>query len=186
MSVRRTPARSATVDRILDAARQRVMDEGWDRFSLRGLARDVGFSPASLYEYFDGKEAILEAVAERARKRLVDRMREVPTDSTNRLVELSVAYVEFARRHREDFLLLFGRRRTEGEAPGKGSPYAIWLNQVAREFGSRSDAHEVAYGLWACAHGMAMLQITEFTGVEADFARSDRRALESFVSAMRT
>lgn len=162
------------------------MDEGWDKFSLRGLARDVGFSPASLYEYFDGKSAILSGVADRARKRLIDQMRQVPTDADGRLVELSLAYVTFAREHREDFLLLFGRGRVEGEAPGKGSPYAIWLNQVAREFSGTSNAHEIAYSLWACAHGMAMLQITEFTEVEADFVGSDRRALESFVAAMRT
>lgn len=186
MGVRRTPAQAATADRILDSARKLVMTKGWDRFSLRALARDVGFSPASLYEYFDGKEAILEAVADRARKRLVDELRGVPNEDGERLVELAMAYVRFARQYREDFLLLFARTSDAGEIPGKGSPYAIWLNQVAREFGSDGSAHEVAYGLWGCAHGLAMLQVTEFSGVQADFERSDRRTVEALVGAFRS
>lgn len=182
MEVRRTPARSATVDRILDAARNQVMEQGWDRFSLRGLARAVSLSPASLYEYFDGKDAILEAVADRARRRLINELRGVPADAEHRLVELAMAYVGFARRHREDFMLLFARSREE-DVPGKDSPYAIWLNQATRELGGR-DPHTAAYGVWACAHGLAMLQLTELGGVEADFASSDRRTVQALVGAL--
>jgi AcrR family transcriptional regulator len=161
-----------------------VVERGWDGFSLRGLARGVDLSPASLYEYFDGKDAILEGVADRARKRLVDRLRSVPSDASDRLVELAMAYIDFARAEREDFLLLFGRTSTGGEAPGKGSPYSIWLNQLARELGGGADLHARAYGLWACAHGLAMLQVTELNGVEGDFAASDRRTVEALVAGL--
>ncbi len=182
MNLRRTPVRSATVDRILDEARQLVMQKGWDRFSLRALARAVGLSPASLYEYFDGKEAILEAVAERGRKRLLDELRSVPADAEHRLVELAMAYVSFARQHREDFMLLFARSQDDA-VPGKNSPYAIWLNQATRELRGQ-DPHIAAYGVWACAHGLAMLQLTELGAVEADFERSDRHTIEALVGAL--
>lgn len=182
MVVRRSPARSVTADYILDEARNLVMENGWDRFSLRALARAVSLSPASLYEYFDNKEAILEAVAERGRKRLVDQLREVPPDASQRMVELAMAYVRFAREYREDFLLLFARSAEPG-APAKTSPYAVWLNQAAREL--RDNPHEVAYAVWACAHGLAMLQLTELNGVEADFATSDRAAIAGLVASFR-
>lgn len=181
MDVRRSPARSATMDRILDAARQLVMEKGWDRFSLRALARAVSLSPASLYEYFDGKEAILEAVADRARRRLIDELRSVPAEG-NRLVELAMAYVAFAREHREDFMLLFARTHTQ-DVPGKNSPYAIWLNQATREL-RHGDPHTAAYGVWACAHGLAMLQLTELGGVEANFEKSDRHTIETLVGGL--
>ena len=182
MDVRRSPARSAMTDRILDHARKLVMEKGWDRFSLRALARSVGLSPASLYEYFDGKEAILEAVADRARRRLIAELRGVPSDADNRLVELAMAYVDFARRHREDFMLLFART-TDGEVPGKNSPYAIWLNQATREL-QGADPHVAAYGVWACAHGLAMLQLTELGAVDADFEQSDRKTVTALVGAL--
>lgn len=181
MDVRRTPARSAMMDRILDAARQLVMENGWDRFSLRALARAVSLSPASLYEYFDGKEAILEAVADRARRRLIDELRSVPAEG-NRLVELAMAYVAFAREHREDFLLLFARTNAQ-DVPGRNSPYAIWLNQATRELRG-GDPHTAAYGVWACAHGLAMLQLTELGGVEANFEKSDRQTIETLVGGL--
>ena len=184
MPVRRTPAHLATRERILDAARAQIVEHGWDSFSLRALARSVGLSPPSLYEYFDGKDAILEGVAERARKRLVDRLRAVPSDDPERLVELAMAYIRFAREEREDFLLLYGRASDRGEPPGKGSPYAIWLNQLARERDAGADLASRAYGLWACAHGLAMLQVTELAGVEGDFATSDRRTVEALVASM--
>lgn len=183
MTVRRTPNHIATRRRILDAARDQIVERGWDGFSLRGLARTVDLSPASLYEYFDGKDAILTGVADRARKRLVDRLRAVPADAPQRSVELAMAYIAFARDEREDFLLLFGRTTDGSEAPGKGSPYAIWLNQVARESGD-ADLHARAYGVWACAHGLAMLQVTELAGVEGDFAASDRRTIEALVAGI--
>jgi AcrR family transcriptional regulator len=183
MTVRRTPSHLATRRRILDAARALVVEHGWDSFSLRGLARAVDLSPASLYEYFDGKDAILEGVADRARKRLVDRLRSVPSNAPDRSVELAMAYIDFARSEREDFLLLYGRTSEAGEAPGKGSPYAIWLNQLARE-SDGTDLHARAYGVWACAHGLAMLQVTELAGVEGDFAASDRRTIQALVAGM--
>jgi len=182
--IHRTPAWKATRERVLDSARDRVVEHGWDRFSVRGLARDVGLSPASLYEYFEGKEAILEAVAERARGRLVDELRAIRPGAEGGLVELAMAYVGFARRQPEDFLLLYGRGGTQG--PGKGSPYAIWLQRVARELGDGADVPRHAYGLWACAHGLAMLQVTALAGVDADFESGDRATLGALVSAMRT
>lgn len=180
MAIRRTPARAATADGILDEARNLVMANGWDRFSLRALARAVGLSPASLYEYFDNKEAILEGVAERARKRLIDRLRDVPPDASDRMVELAMAYVSFAREYREDFMLLFARAGEPG-APAKTSPYAVWLNQAARELHDKP--HQVAYAVWACAHGLAMLQLTELNGVQADFVASDRAAIAGLVES---
>lgn len=181
MSIHRTPAWGLTRERILDAARTRIVQYGWSRFSLRALARDVELSPASLYEYFDGKDAVLEGVAERARSRLAAELRERRNSSDEGLVELAMAYVSFARRHREDFLLLYGRPE---ETPGRGSPYAIWLHQVTKELGSDADVARIAYGLWACAHGLAMLQVTALAGVDADFENSDRITVRALVGAM--
>jgi len=182
MKLRRTPTQSANADRILDNARNLVVEHGWDQFSLRALARAVSLSPATLYEYFDGKEAILAAVAERARRRLLDELRSVPADAEHRLVELAMAYVGFARNHRADFMLLFGRTGSD-ETLNRHSPYAIWLTQATREIRG-TDPHTAAYAVWACAHGLAMLQLTELTGVQADFERSDRRAVEALVGAL--
>lgn len=190
MSIRRTPRRQLVTDRIVAQARTQVMKNGWDRFSLRELARDVDLSPATLYEYFDGKEAILDAVCAGARRRLTEALREARIGADDKLHALAEGYVRFARENREDFLLVFGR--------GLASPnivdnpiYRVWLNQVAYELQRGSlagrsgvDVERTAYMLWAAAHGLAMLQLTELSAVPADFAAVDRNAIDAIVAGI--
>ena len=45
---------------ILQAAKELLLENGHDNFSLRGIARRVQYSPAALYEYFDNKDHIID------------------------------------------------------------------------------------------------------------------------------
>ncbi len=49
---------------ILDAARALILEQGPEQLSLRAVARRSAYSPAALYEYFDGKDALIAAVAD--------------------------------------------------------------------------------------------------------------------------
>lgn len=53
------------VERILEAAHEVLLAEGHDAASTNRIARRAGISPGSLYQYFDGKEAIVDAVVAR-------------------------------------------------------------------------------------------------------------------------
>ncbi|MEX0749772.1 MAG: TetR family transcriptional regulator [Dehalococcoidia bacterium] len=56
----------STREAILDAAEQRFADDGYAGASVRDIARDVGLrNQASLYHYFESKEALYEAVLAR-------------------------------------------------------------------------------------------------------------------------
>jgi AcrR family transcriptional regulator len=46
---------------ILDAARQEFAAQGYDKASLRGIARAAGVDPALVHHYFDGKEELFVA-----------------------------------------------------------------------------------------------------------------------------
>lgn len=66
--MRKTPtqARSrATVERILEAGRQVLIDDGYETFSTNRVAVAAGISPGSLYQYFSDKSAILDIVISR-------------------------------------------------------------------------------------------------------------------------
>ena len=54
-----------TRERILDAAEQVFAEKGLAAAPVRDIAGRVGLNPASLYNYFDGKEELYEAVLER-------------------------------------------------------------------------------------------------------------------------
>ena len=62
------PGRRAglTPELIMTAAEGVIAELGWERFSMRALGRALGVDPMAIYHYFDGREALLAALVERA------------------------------------------------------------------------------------------------------------------------
>jgi hypothetical protein len=113
------------------------------------------------------------------------------------LVEYGCAYLNFARAHPEDFLLLFShlrsQRKSQAEALTEGNPYArlVLAARAGIEQGVFSaqvpmGAEGIAYGAWAFAHGQAMLQLTHLRGFEADFESADRMLFTAFVHGLKS
>ncbi len=51
-------------DRLVEQAIELIEERGTSAITMTELAARAGMSPANLYRYFDGKEALVEAVAE--------------------------------------------------------------------------------------------------------------------------
>ena len=58
-------ATSAKLDEIMDAAERRIRQAGYNGFSFRDLAADVGIKSASVHHHFPTKAALAAAVARR-------------------------------------------------------------------------------------------------------------------------
>jgi len=183
---------------ILDAARRLIAEQGLDRFSLRELARRVDYSPAGLYEYFGSKDEIVAAVTAEGFDRLSSYLDHVASDlpPTERLVEIGLAYVGFARHNPDYFTLMFtdlpSRRTSLAESVSSRSPYRTLLETVqagiqAGELipAENHGAEEIAYGLWSLVHGMATLELTHLRDFEADFEAVNRWALEVFLEGLK-
>ncbi len=56
---------TSTADRILDAAESRVQTAGYNGFSFRDLAEDVGIKSASVHHHFPTKEALVTRLTDR-------------------------------------------------------------------------------------------------------------------------
>lgn len=56
---RRQATRAATIAAIKSAALRQVEQQGAPALSVRGVARDVGLSPAGMYRYYDSRDALL-------------------------------------------------------------------------------------------------------------------------------
>ena len=73
-----TQARAAqTVDAIVEAATQILQSDGEEALTTNRIAERAGVSIGSLYQYFADKEAIVEAIAERERDKIVAAHRQV-------------------------------------------------------------------------------------------------------------
>jgi AcrR family transcriptional regulator len=182
---------------ILAAARALILEHGPEHLSLREVARRSAYSPAALYEYFDGKDQLITAVANESLAQLTASLQHVPMDlgAQQRLVELGVAYVRFAHAHPHHFRLIFvqlpARRQSLAQPVLPTSPYRMVLAAVQDgvDHGElRTSAgygvEEMAYSLWVLAHGMAMLQQTHLQHFRAAASRVDRRVFEVFVAGL--
>jgi AcrR family transcriptional regulator len=182
---------------IVQAARTVILESGPEHFSLREVARRSGYSPAGLYEYFSGKDDLVQAVANESLAQLHAALSYATRDlpPTERLIALGLAYVRFAHNNPQQFMLIFARlpsQRTSLQAPPlTTSPYQLVLQTVqagvdAGVFLVRPGlgVEEMAYGVWVMAHGMAMLQQTHLQQFQTDFVAHDRRVLEAFVHGL--
>lgn len=84
----------ATVEAILEAAARIVEREGVGRgFGTNRIAREAGVSIGSLYEYFEGKDAILRAIGERHIQRVRALMDQAFAELRDAPLDQAVAYV---------------------------------------------------------------------------------------------
>lgn len=187
-----------TKEEILGAALALINEQGPDQLSLRALAQRVDYSPAGLYEYFDSKDDIIEAVCAESDRRLQARLRAVPKTlpPDQYLVELGMAYLKYALQHEEHFRLMFSHVFDGPPIPyevlGQQETFKILLDAVQSaieagliDTGKWNDLTEIAYGMWSVAHGMASLRSTNLRNVEADFEAADRATLETFIRGLR-
>lgn len=186
-----------TREAILSAARELIAEKGADNLSLREIARRIDYSPAGLYEYFGSKEEIICALCDRGNAQLSSYLKRVPLDLPleDYLVELLEAYLDFARQNPELYTVMFlqltiGVSEFPTEPPSEDS-FGFLAKAVQRGIDeglfSTSDDYglfEIAYSMWAMAHGMAMLQVGYMRDFNFDFRTADREAVRTFVKGL--
>jgi len=103
--------REARTQEIVDAAWTLAAADGIGGFSLHGLARAVGIRQPSLYEYFDSKLALYDAMFADGNRKLVARVDalRLPEDPRRALKMMMRAFVEFAIEDVARQELLFAR-----------------------------------------------------------------------------
>ncbi|MDJ0866855.1 MAG: TetR family transcriptional regulator [Myxococcota bacterium] len=70
-----TPTGPSTADRILDAAEALFAQHGFAGTAVRDIAAAVGINAASLYNHFESKQALYEAVLERGIQPVLEALR---------------------------------------------------------------------------------------------------------------
>ena len=101
-SLRKRPVQGrskATVEAVLKAGAQLLLEIGYDKASTNKIAELAGVSVGSLYEYFPGKEAIFAEISRREDERHYRLLMANPVPSTPReMVRLHVStYIKLIR-----------------------------------------------------------------------------------------
>jgi AcrR family transcriptional regulator len=131
-TTRRERLRAELTAEIKAVARRQLEAGGAGGVSWRGIAREVGMSPASLYTYFESLDDLYtHLIADSfhshaaALQRAVDAMAGRPLP--DRLFAAKVAYREWAIRHPGEFRLLYNNLLPDYEAPEDGPTTAANL-----------------------------------------------------------
>jgi AcrR family transcriptional regulator len=179
---------------ILAAARTILKDQGYAELSMRALGRAAGITAPTIYDYFSGKEAVLDALFAEGADMLasvIKRAAAAAEPGAERLQAIGSAYRRFAIENPDLYLLLFGGAdpsyspsETLIEKLHQCSDLAAEAVQEAMDAGYLRPglAEDVSNSMWVMAHGSVMLELKCFRGKfdEAggdDFFRLNMRLL---------
>lgn len=95
--------------RILGASMSLFIQRGFENVTMRKIAAEIGFSPATIYRYFNDKDEIFFALREEGftkfhQRQLAER---ISDDPAARLREHAGAYVGFALENPEYYEIMF-------------------------------------------------------------------------------
>ena len=174
-------------EQILQAAGAEFIEHGPENFSLRRVAERIGYSPTTIYLYFQNKEALLLSTVEDGFKHFdqtIENAVSGASDAPAQLEALGRAYIEFGLENSALYRLMFMQPDTGFSMPrllGSGTPQSD-LEAVTRSGNHRVVAQELlvaaiqkgfadglfragdpvllADALWAGVHGLVSLALS--------------------------
>lgn len=172
---RRARERAEMRQRILDAARHLFASEGYEAVTLRKVADCIEYCPATIYKYFEDKDAMVRALVEDDFAMVMATIRPSMEKQTplERLRSFGRAYIEMGlvqpNHYRLMFMTpllpvddpLFRKKRADPQTDS----YGLFLSVVQECIDAGlfradvTDASFVAQTLWAGLHGVISLHI---------------------------
>ena len=205
MGVKDRRARQKTLLRqqILDAARELLIRDGYERLSMRRVAERIDYSPTAIYLHFKDKQALVFSLCEETFARLVREMETLVSEFPDPLVRLRKGmerYINFGLRHPDHYIPAFvlpppvhvdPKRREALKSPDSSGMRALATLRDCIADGVKAgklrklDPDVVARSTWAALHGITSLLI-----VHEDFPWGDRQqvidgVLDALVDGLR-
>lgn len=192
--------REAMRRKILDAARDLFVTEGYRNVSIRKIAERLEYSPAALYGYFPSKDDLFFALAEEGFRKLFEytnehKILEEP-DPLVAVREGFLRYYRFSRLHREYFELMFVDRTVP--RIGRDWERFAFVPQMIGEvceviqraidrglFPAGTNAEVAFHILWAAVHGPSTAALCERLAPDEDPDALARDTLEAAIAGLR-
>jgi AcrR family transcriptional regulator len=156
--------------RILTTAMRLFSKGGYKHVSMRRIAENIEYSPATIYRYFRDKEDIMRQLCLQGFEGLLARQNELARidDPFNRLLTGSRYYISFALENPELYELMFGTEEIIKQPDHSQETVALKsfrkLLETVQECLDKgvfrnSNAESLTVAIWAALHGLASLLI---------------------------
>lgn len=161
--------------KILDAAREIFVAEGYEAVTMRRVADRIEYSPAAIYFYFEDKKSLIRELVENDRKVLELELQRIAQvgDPIERIRKTGQAYIDFSQAYPRHYRLIFMTEwptlPTEPVATPETLPkpetdgYELLRTAVLAAMESRrfkaefKDPDLLVQSLWCGWHGVASL-----------------------------
>jgi len=190
---RRAREKSETRDKILDAARELFVTEGYEGVSMRRVAEKIEYSPTAIYVYFADKQELFHELCQQDYARLAEVFQSsaMSSDPIERIKQIGRTYTEFGVRYPNHYKFMFmtphpPHEPDEEDREVMGNPevdaYAFlkWAVQRAIDAGcfrdELRDAELISQTLWAAVHGVIALNIAKCSDPWVDWRPLQQRA----------
>ncbi|HKV46421.1 MAG TPA: TetR/AcrR family transcriptional regulator [bacterium] len=159
---------------ILEAARGIAAQEGWQAVTIRRVAERIEYTPPTIYEYFENKEALLDEVSREAFRLLLEALRsarDTHGDPHARFRAMGEAYWAFVWQHPELYQVISGLGGVNFCEPAHQHPHSegnevfeTFRDVLAAAVPATADAPDDLEGkvltLWSLFHGFIALLMT--------------------------
>jgi AcrR family transcriptional regulator len=178
---RRERERDEVRRKILDAARDLFMAEGYERVTMRRIADAIEYSPTTIYNHFKDKDDLVDALCHAEFSQLLSALdlRDRAGDPVLWIRQIGAAYAKWGLENPNHYAWLFLSRKPFGEDHHPSEPavqsFAVLRDAVARAIESGAfipgNPDTMAQVLWASLHGAIALLINfgpnQFPGAPA-------------------
>ncbi|MEX1258459.1 MAG: TetR/AcrR family transcriptional regulator [Gemmatimonadota bacterium] len=181
-----------TRDRILTCACDLYLDDGFEGFSMRKLARSVGVTAPALYRHFLGKEQVLLEVVGEGYRTLIQYLHPALGGRTpeERFSLAGAGYMNFALEHPRYYEILYSyteflglEELPEGIRKLVAGIDQFWLDRVRECMDAGilkpDDPELVGRTFWAVSHGLVSIYHRKMLRL------SEEEFREAFAAAMR-
>ena len=191
---RREREREEIRTKILDAARELFVAEGYEAVTMRRIADRIEYSPTAIYFHFRDKETLLREICDADFLTLAQEIAVVAeiADPVDRLRGIGLAYFRFGMNYPNHYRLMFMTPHPplgDEHEIERGNPeedaYAFLRSIVGQAIAERkfrddvTDVDLAAQTMWAGMHGVISLHIAKCNDDWVDW-----RPIESRATAM--
>lgn len=167
---RRERERQEVRDKILEAARELLVKEGYERMTMRRIAEAIEYTPTTIYHHFKDKEEVVLTLCQQDFARLLEALQAVPpsADPLAAIRNLGRSYARFALNYPNHYRFMFMTPAkpehvlTEEDAGWQafGLLRGAVAAAAARGLLRPGSLDTLAQVLWATMHGVVTLLIT--------------------------
>jgi len=167
---RREREREEVRQKILDAARELFVSEGYEKVTMRRIAEAIEYSPTAIYLHFEDKDDLVLALCRQEFGRLLEvfESQAWPADPVERIRLAGRAYARFGIEHPNQYRFMFMTPMRPEHKPEPTDPGFLSFDflrgavaeAVATGAFMKGDVDTIAQALWASVHGVVALLIS--------------------------